>query len=94
MFSVDNRSDVKHRLSPLECFFPLARGRVFDPDCLGLYTFKKESKSAQFSVLSRWADSSIRWISIDTEITLGKMGKSLFIIACGKSKNMISASRL
>jgi hypothetical protein len=94
VFSVDNLSKVKHRNMPLECFFPLAQGRAYNVEDLELFTFKKNPKQAQFTVINLWPDSSIKWVAVDLETTLGVKAKKLFIIAHGKGAAKIEEPEL
>ncbi|MFH1760679.1 MAG: hypothetical protein ABIA63_06220 [bacterium] len=85
LFSIFNNTGIKHRNIPMECYFPLACGKVTDVTQLELYSFNRQPKQAQFTVVSRWPDSSIQWICIDLFITLGKNSKKLFLIAQGRN---------
>lgn len=60
------------RGEPVRCGVPWAEGTLTDPSLLELRDAEEAPVDAQFEVLERWPDGSVRWILVDWRATLSE----------------------
>lgn len=64
--------------------FPLPKGGVFDSRCVEFLGPDHEPLPAQYSVISRWPDGSLKWLLITSRISIPANGTQACTVAVGK----------
>jgi hypothetical protein len=66
----DELAGLSRSEEPVTQGIPLPRGEVHDPSLLVLLDEQQKRRPGQFTPLARWSDGSIKWILIDTMVSL------------------------
>lgn len=69
------RTTTERHLEPVSVGVPFARGLCADPAALGLRAGTGHWIPAQWEVLSRWPDGSVRWALLDFQATVPARGE-------------------
>ncbi|MHC4795289.1 MAG: exo-rhamnogalacturonan lyase family protein [Planctomycetota bacterium] len=79
---LDEPLDIARQSVPVTGGVPLAQGMVSDVDCLRVLTVVGDSVPAQFRVLARWPDRSVKWVLVDLQSDLAARGRAVFRLSC------------
>ena len=72
---------IARRNWPVTRGIPLPRGAVQDPALLGVKDADGRPVSAQFRVLCRWPDASLKWVLTDFQADIPPGGKSFYSVS-------------
>jgi hypothetical protein len=89
--SVEEREGVAREAWPLTFGVPWPRGRLRDHENVSVAAGKDNALPVQTRALSRWSDGSIRWLLIDTQVTLApRQALRLTVSAAGGKRTPVT----
>lgn len=74
---------LARRQWPLHRGVPVPPGEVTTPDQLWVEDPQGQPVPAQFRVLGRWPDHSLKWVLVDFRAEVGANGTVLYHLCCG-----------
>ncbi len=79
---------------PLSFGFPLPRGALRDATAIGISDARGLALPVQARVLTRWTDGSVRWVLLDTEVTIAAHQRAQLRVLPGKSAPVVHPLQL
>ncbi len=87
---VKNDLGISCQNEPVRVSVPFSFGKLKNPDELCLTNENAEYVPAQFALLGDWQDGSVKWLSVDFQVSLKPREKKVFFLKREKKKKRIS----